>query len=135
MAERVHVLKAKLKAKITSVDSNAEECLEIAGALFLELGLMGFQKVSVSNLTKEKQFETFVIPIGDDIYSGDTKGIILKGNAAKYGETGDELIIKAFSSLDPTEYDPIGSKRHQPKIVEIDDEGNINTIDYSQLDD
>jgi aspartate 1-decarboxylase len=121
MPELVHVLKAKLKAKITSVDSNAEECLEIAGALFLELGLMRSQTVSISNLTKEKQFDTFVIPIGDDIYSGNTEGIILKGKAPKYGEPGDELVIKAYSLVDPTEYEPIGSKKHQPKIIETDD--------------
>ena len=135
MLERVHVLKAKLKAKITSVDSSAEECLEIAGALFLELGLMRYQTVSISNLTKEKQFETFVFPIDDDIHSGITEGISLNGEAAKYGEAGDELVIKAYSLVDPTEYEPIGSKNHQPKIIETDDEGNIKTIDYSQLND
>ena len=121
MLERVHVLKAKLKAKITSVDSSAEECLKIAGALFLELGLMRYQTVSISNLTKEKQFETFVFPIDDDIHSGITEGISLNGEAAKYGEVGDELVIKAYSLVDPTEYEPIGSKNHQPKIIETDD--------------
>ena len=135
MPELVHVLKAKLKAKITSVDSNAEECLKLGGALFIELGLLRFQKVSVSNLTKEIQFETFVFPIGDDIHSGITEGISLNGEAAKYGEVGDELVIKAYSLMERDDSDITGPAKYTPNIVEIDDEGNINTIDYSQLDD
>jgi aspartate 1-decarboxylase len=93
-----------------------------------------FQKVSISNLTKEIQFETFVFPIGDDIYSGTTEGIILKGKASKYGEAGDELVIKAYSLMDRDDFDK-GPGKYQPNIVEIDDEGKMNKIDYSQLDD
>lgn len=125
MEELVPVLKAKLKTKLTSVDSGAEECLKIPGKLFGSLGLVRFQKVSVSNLTREKQFETFLFPIGDDMNSEITGEMSINGEAAKHCEAGDEIIMKAYSLMDFQAFDPDGFRKYQPGIVEIDGEGKI----------
>jgi len=102
--------------------------LKIPGQLLNRLGLVKFQKVLVSNLTRAKQFETFLFPIDDDMNSEITGEMSINGEAAKHCEVGDEITMKAYSLMDFQAFDPGGIRKYQPGIVEIDGEGKITSI-------
>ena len=127
----VQLLRAKLKARVTSVNTDAPGCLGIIG-MGVNVPFGRFEKVTVLNLTTRNRFDTFVYYPGEENTAEENavKHISLNGDAAKYGNAGDDLIIESFWSLEK-DFD-YASRLYAPESVsEINPEtGEITTVDY-----
>ncbi len=95
----VHVLKSKIhRAAVTAASVDYEGSLTIAEDLVEASGLLPYERILCSNLTRGTRWETYVIqgPRG----SG---AIELNGAVAHLGQPGDRLTIMAFTELDAVE--------------------------------
>jgi len=108
----IEVLKSKIhRAKVTGADLNYIGSITIDESWMLKAGIFEFEKVHVLNINNGERFETYVIKGKKD--SGD---IILNGAAARKVQTGDLIIILAYTRIDSKNYDS-----YEPKIILADD--------------
>jgi aspartate 1-decarboxylase len=109
----IEVLKSKIhRARVTNANLNYIGSITIDEAWMIQAGLFEFEKVQVLNINNGERFETYVIK-GDK----GSHDIILNGAAARKVQTGDLVIIMAYTRIDSKDYAKL-----KPKVVyaEID---------------
>ncbi|MCF8226417.1 MAG: aspartate 1-decarboxylase [Bacteroidales bacterium] len=107
----IEVLKSKIhRARVTGADLNYDGSITIDEDWMLQAGLYEFEKVQVLNINNGERFETYVIQGGKG-----THEIVLNGAAARKVQTGDLVIVMAYTRIDSRDYDKL-----EPKIVFAD---------------
>lgn len=107
----VHVLKSKIhRAAVTAASVDYEGSLTIAADLVDSAGLLPYERILCSNLTRGTRWETYVIP--GQRGSG---AIELNGAVAHLGQIGDRLTIMAFTELDALE-----ARQWTPRVLVLD---------------
>lgn len=104
----IEILKSKIhRAKVTGADLNYVGSITIDENWMKQAGLYEFEKVQVLNINNGERFETYVI-------KGDrgSHDIILNGAAARKVQTGDLVIIMAYTHIDSKDIE-----NHHPRIV------------------
>ncbi len=115
----VHVLKSKIhRAAVTAASVDYEGSLTIAEDLVESAGLLPYERILCSNLTRGTRWETYVIngPRG----SG---AIELNGAVAHLGQIGDRLTIMAF-----TELDHAAARGWDPRVLVLDAGNQVSTV-------
>ena len=108
----IEVLKSKIhRAKVTDANLNYIGSITIDENWMQLANLFEFEKVQVLNINNGERFETYVIK-GEK----GSHDIILNGAAARKVQTGDLVIILAYTRIDSTDYG-----RLDPKIVYAED--------------
>lgn len=112
----VTICKSKIhRARITGADLDYEGSITIDKRLLEEANILANEKVQVVNLNNGARFETYVF-VGEE----DSGTICLNGPAARLGQVGDLLIVISYCHLEFEE-----AKRHQPKVIYVDNENRI----------
>ena len=112
----VQILKCKIhRATVTGINMSYEGSIVIDSDLMEEVGLIGYEKVLVANISTGDRFETYVIP--GDAGSG---SIELNGATARLGQTGDRVIIFAFAAMPEAE-----ARSHSPRIIQLDEKNRV----------
>jgi aspartate 1-decarboxylase len=115
-AVRLELLKSKIhRARITGKNLHYEGSLTLDPELMEAAGLMSYEKVQVVNVNNGSRLETYVIP--GQRGSGE---VVLNGAAARWGETGDLVIILAYAQVEEHEL-----SQFQPKIVLVDEQNHV----------
>ena len=113
---QLRILKGKIhRARVTGSDLNYEGSIEIDAALIEAAGILPFEKVDVWNITNGERFSTYALAAPRN--SGT---IGLNGAAARKVQTGDEIIITAYSSMTDKQ-----AKHWKPHIVFVDQHNRI----------
>lgn len=113
----INMLKAKIhRATVTDADLNYEGSVSIDTRLIEAAGLREFEMVDIYNCNNGARFHTYVIP-------GKTGEICLNGAAARMVHRGDLVIIACYASYTEEE-----AKKHQPKLVFVDQKNEIKTV-------
>ncbi len=112
----VSLLKCKIhRAVVTETELEYEGSITIDAVLAKKAGLLAGEKVLVANLRNGERFETYVI------YGRKGSGTIcINGAAAHLCETGDEVIVMAWTLLTPEE-----ARKHRAVIVKVDRKNRI----------
>lgn len=113
---QVNLLKSKiLRAKVTDCSLQYERSLAIDSELMQAVGLLSYEKILVGNINTGSRFETYAIPAAPG-----SRTIVLNGAAARLGQTGDLLVILAFT------YVPIeATQQWRPKVVVLGTDNQI----------
>jgi len=110
------LMKSKIhQATVTGVDMHYEGSIVIDSYLMEEVGLVKWEKVLVANMNTGDRFETYVIPA-----PAKSGKIELNGATARLGHIGDRVIIFSFAT-----YSEVEARKHQPRIVQVDDENKV----------
>lgn len=106
------------RAKVTEANLNYVGSITIDKVLIDAAGILPNQKVQVVNNNNGARFETYVI-------SGEANSgvICLNGAAARLAQPDDIVIIIAYGWMDESE-----AKKHQPKVVFVNEENKITKI-------
>lgn len=108
--------KAKIHhAAVTEANLRYEGSITIDGSILKAAGILPFERVQVVNVNNGERFDTYVIA-----GRANSRVICLNGPAARLGQVGDRVIIIAYCLLEQDE-----AKRHQPRIVILDDRNRI----------
>lgn len=110
------LLKAKLhRATVTEANLNYRGSITIDTHLLEQSGILPYELVQIVNINNGERFETYVIE-GEK-----NSGVIcLNGAAARLVQTGDKVIIMAYTQVTPDEV-----KQLKQKILILDDNNNI----------
>ncbi|MFO7370948.1 MAG: aspartate 1-decarboxylase [Bacteroidales bacterium] len=104
----IEILKSKIhRARVTGADLDYVGSITIDENWMKQAGLYEFEKVHVLNINNGERFETYVIK--------GTKGshdIVLNGAAARKVQTGDLVIIMAYTRIDSKDVE-----NQHPRIV------------------
>ena len=111
-----------MKSKIHGA-SVTEANLRYTGSITIDKNLLKasdicpFERVQIVNLNNGTRVETYVLegPAGSGT-------ICMNGAAARWAEIGDKVIIISYSLLTAREM-----KKHQPKVVFVDDRNRMKT--------
>ena len=109
-----------MKSKIHGA-SVTEANLRYTGSITIDKNLLKaadicpFERVQIVNLNNGTRVETYVLE--GQAGSGT---ICMNGAAARWAEIGDKVIIISYSLLTPREM-----KKHQPKVVFVDEKNHI----------
>jgi aspartate 1-decarboxylase len=104
----IEVLKSKIhRAKVTDANLNYVGSITIDEDWMSLAGLFEFEKVQVLDINNGERFETYVIKGEKGKHD-----IILNGAAARKVQTGDLVIIMAYTRIDTSEY-----TKFKPKIL------------------
>ena len=115
----LNMLKAKIhRAVVTEANIDYVGSITIDQDLMDAAGIYEYEAVLVADLDNGNRLETYVIA-----GARGQRDICLNGAAAKLVKVGDKVIIMAFCRLYKQE-----SKRHQPKVVFVDNQNNITEI-------
>ncbi len=114
------MLRQMLRAKIHRARVT-DACLEYEGSLTIDeelldaAGILPYELVLVSNLNNGERFSTYAMAgkrgLGE---------IVLNGPTARKGVVGDKVIIFCYEYYDEDE-----AKRHQPRIIQVNDDNKI----------
>ncbi len=112
----VTILKSKIhRATVTQASINYEGSITIDSNLMEKVGLLPYEKVLVSNITRGTRLETYAI-IGEK-----NSGIIgLNGAAAKLGKKGDKVTIMSFTVIPNKK-----ALKFTPKVIVLDEKNKI----------
>jgi len=112
----VTILKSKIhRATVTQASINYEGSITIDSNLMEKVGLLPYEKVLVSNITRGTRLETYAI-IGEK-----NSGIIgLNGAAAKLGKKGDKVTIMSFTVIPKKK-----ALKFTPKVIVLDEKNKI----------
>lgn len=107
---QICILKSKIhRATVTQSNINYEGSITIDSFFMKRIGLLPYEKVLVSNITRGTRLETYVI-MGE---AG--SGIIgLNGAAARLGKAGDKVTIMSFTEIPQKQ-----AIRFKPKIITL----------------
>lgn len=115
----VQMLKAKIhRAVVTGADLNYEGSISIDLTLIETAKMLPFEKVLILNLSNGARAETYIIEGKRD--SGD---IIMNGAIARLVQTGDQIIILSFATMDEKE-----AANWKPMIVLVDEKNRVVRI-------
>jgi len=117
---KITLLKAKIHdAVITESKLEYEGSIEIDEDYLEMVGMLPYEKVLVANVENGNRFETYVIKgkKGSKIFG-------LNGAAARLGCEGDRIIIFAFCEVDEKD-----AKDIKPKIIVLDENNNVKSMD------
>ena len=116
----LHMLKGKIhRATVVQAELDYVGSITIDPLLMEAAGILEYEKVQVVDVNNGSRFETYVI-------TGE-KGsgmICLNGAAAREVSVGDKVIIMCYCELTPEEV-----KAHKPKVVFVDDDNHIVSLD------
>jgi len=108
---KLRLLKSKIhRVKVTDTQIDYDGSITIDENLMDAAGIVAYEKVLVANVTNGTRHETYVIK--GDRGSGT---IAVLGAAAHLVNTGDLVIIMAFTDVDDSQL-----ANHKPKIVLVD---------------
>jgi aspartate 1-decarboxylase len=112
----VIILKSKIhRATVTQASINYEGSITIDSGLMKKVGLLPYEKVLVSNITRGTRLETYAI-VGEE-----GSGVIgLNGAAAKLGKKGDKVTIMSFTVLPEKK-----ALQFTPKVIVLDEKNKI----------
>lgn len=105
---QISILKSKIhKATVTQSNVNYEGSITIDAQLMKKAGIVPYEKVLVSNMSRGTRLETYAI-------SGKQgSGIIgLNGAAALLGKIGDKITIMTFANVPQAK-----ARQIKPKII------------------
>jgi aspartate 1-decarboxylase len=111
-----------LRSKIHRVKVT-DACLEYEGSLTVDqtlleaAGILPYEAVVISNLNNGERFTTYAIP-----GPRDTGMVSLNGPTARKGAIGDQIIIFCYEYYNEDEI-----KRHEPRIIRVDDQNRMIT--------
>lgn len=108
----IEILKSKIhRVRVTGADLDYVGSITIDENWMHQAGLYEFEKVHVLNINNGERFETYVI-------KGRKGGheIVLNGAAARKVQTGDLVIILAYTRIDSKDVE-----NHHPRIVMADE--------------
>ena len=110
------MLRAKIhRATVTGAYLEYEGSLTIDEDLLDAAGILPYELVMISNLNNGERFTTYAI--AGKRGSGE---VVLNGPTARKGVVGDKVIIFCYEYYAEDE-----AKRHQPKIIQVDDRNRI----------
>ncbi len=116
----LHMLKGKIhRATVVQAELDYVGSITIDPLLMEAAGILEYEKVQVVDVNNGSRFETYVI-------TGE-KGsgmVCLNGAAAREVSVGDKVIIMCYCELDENEV-----KSHKPKVVFVDDDNHIVSLD------
>ena len=116
----LHMLKGKIhRATVVQAELDYVGSITIDPLLMEAAGILEYEKVQVVDVNNGSRFETYVI-------TGE-KGsgmVCLNGAAAREVSVGDKVIIMCYCELDAEEV-----KTHKPKVVFVDDDNKIVSLD------
>lgn len=96
---QLNLLKSKiLRAEVTDAQQHYEGSLAIDSDFMDRVGLIGYEKILVGNITNGERLETYAIPAPAGSLS-----FSLNGAAAHKGKVGDLLVIMAFAQMSQEE--------------------------------
>lgn len=112
----VTILKSKIhRATVTQASINYEGSITIDYALMKKAGILPYEKVLVSNITRGTRLETYAI-----IGKSGSGTIGLNGAAAKLGKKGDKVTIMSFTVLTQKK-----ACQFTPKVIVLDEKNKI----------
>ncbi len=112
-----------MKSKIHGA-TVTEANLRYTGSITIDKDLLDvadivpFERVQIVNLHNGTRVETYVLE--GESGSGT---ICMNGAAARWAEAGDKVIIISYGLLDQKEI-----RRHQPKVIFVDDKNRVREI-------
>lgn len=110
------VLRGKIhRATVTGADLHYEGSITVDKTLMEGMDLLEWEAVQVWNVTNGERFETYALE-GER----DSGVICVNGAAARKVSEGDLIIIGAFTWVEEE-----AARKHQPKIVMVDDGNRI----------
>ncbi|WP_350342721.1 aspartate 1-decarboxylase [Proteinivorax tanatarense] len=117
------MFKSKIhKATVTEADLNYVGSVTIDSELLKASNILPHEKVQVVNNNNGARLETYVIK-GEP----GSKTICLNGAAARLVQPGDNVIIISYCQVDEKE-----AKEHEPTIVFVDDDNNIQSVENGE---
>lgn len=113
---QITILKSKIhNASVTHCNLNYEGSITIDLQLMKKVGIIPYEKVLVSNISRGTRWETYAIT------GKPGSGIIrLNGAAARLGKVGDKITIMAFAVLPQQQ-----AKRLKQKIIVLGGKNKI----------
>jgi len=110
------MLRGKIhRATVTDANLNYEGSITVDSTLMKAMDLIEFESVHIWDVDNGERFETYVLE-GE----ADSGVICVNGAAARKVQRGDLVIIGAFTWLDEE-----SARRHEPKVVMVDDQNRI----------
>lgn len=110
-------LKAKIhRASVTDANLDYNGSISIDPVLLEASGIRPFEQVDVYNIANGERFTTYAI-------HGKPGEICINGAAAWKAAKGNKVIIACYCRLTEEE-----SRRHQPKLVFVDDNNQISRL-------
>ena len=111
--ERI-MLRSKIHmCRVTDAQLNYEGSLALDSGLMEQADMVAYEKILVANVNNGERFETYLIPAPKG--SGT---VCLNGAAARYGVTGDRLVIFTFLQTNP-------DSNYHPKIIICNEHNQI----------
>ena len=121
---KLHMLKGKIhRATVVQAELDYVGSITIDPVLMEGAGIIEYEKVQVVDVNNGNRFETYVI-------TGENNSgmVCLNGAAAREVSVGDKVIIMCYCELDETE-----AKTHKPKVVFVDDENHVVSLDDKEV--
>ena len=116
----LHMLKGKIhRATVVQAELDYVGSITIDPLLMESAGILEYEKVQVVDVNNGSRFETYVI-------TGERGSgmVCLNGAAAREVSVGDKVIIMCYCELTEEEV-----KTHKPKVVFVDDDNHIVSLD------
>ena len=116
----VTMLKGKIhRATVVQAELDYVGSITVDMDLLDAAGILEYEKVQIVDVNNGNRFETYTI-------AGERgSGLIcLNGAAARCVQVGDKIILMAYCEMDNEE-----AKNHKPKVVFVNEENNIQTIE------
>lgn len=114
------MLKSKIhRATVTACDLHYAGSLTVDPELLEAADLLPGEQVSVLDVDNGARFETYTI-VGER----DSRAMQVNGAAARLVQPGDTVIVISYAQYEPAELDD-----HAPRVVHVDRENRIATID------
>lgn len=107
------------RARITHADLHYEGSVTIDCDLMEAAGMLEHEEVHVWNVTRGTRLLTYTLrgPSGSGV-------VCINGAAAHGNQPGDVVILATFGDMDDAE-----ARRHQPKVVFVDEHNRIREIE------
>ena len=114
------MLKSKIhRATITASDLHYVGSITVDPDLLAAANILEHEQVHVVDVDNGARFETYTI--AGERGSGD---MCINGAAARLVHTGDRIIVVSYA-----EYDEAELERYEPKVVHVDADNRIVTVD------
>ena len=110
------MLKSKIhRARITATELDYAGSITVDEALLDRADILPGEQVHVLNVNTGDRFVTYAIPAAKGSHA-----VILNGPAARLGQTGDEVIVLSYCTMDARE-----SHEHRPRVLFVDEHNEI----------
>ena len=114
------LMKSKIhRATITHCDLHYAGSVTLDPDLMEAADLLPHELVHILNINNGNRFETYAI----EGRCG-SREVQINGAAARLGQPGDQVIIISYATYDESEV-----KKHQPKVVHVDNDNEILQVD------